>query len=92
MHFKKQHDTGLTQIAPDYTFPFPLLNRNQELWVDMLPIQVCLRDLDEKINETVNTIDMINIGSGLAGFSNAQEIVYQTSECCHCVTLRRLWL
>lgn len=42
----------------------------------MLLIQVCLRDLDEKINETVNTIDMINIGSGLAGFSSVQEIAY----------------
>lgn len=71
---------------------FPLPNRNQELWVDMLLIQVCLRDLDEKINETVNTVDVIYIGSGLADFSSVQEIACWTSECCHCVAIRRLWL
>lgn len=71
---------------------FPLPKRNQELQVDMLLIQVCLRDWDEKINETVNTIDMIHIGSGLADFSSVQEIACWTSECCHCITIRRFWL
>lgn len=71
---------------------FSLLNGNQELWVDMLLIQVCLTDLDEKINKTDNTIDMINIGSGLSDFSSVQEIACWTSEYCHCVTIRRLWL
>lgn len=58
----------------------------------MLLIQVCLTDLDEKINKTDNTIDMINIGSGLSDFSSVQEIACWTSEYCHCVTIRRLWL
>lgn len=71
---------------------FQLLNRNQELWVNMLLIQVCLRDLDEKINETVDTTYVINIGSGLADFSSVWEKACWTSECCHCVTIRRLWL
>lgn len=44
----------------------------------MLFIQVCLRDLDEKINETVNIIDMINTGSGLLDFTSVQEIACWT--------------